>query len=200
MGEGIDKVQDEIQGHAAESSLNGWIALLVAICATFMALCNVKDGNVVQAMQQAQTQAVDQWSFYQAKSTKQHLAENNAELFTVQLDLAPTLPAATRAKLEARIEEAQTKAKKYEKEKEEIRAEAQRQEKAYNDLNVFDDQFDMAEACLTVAIAMFGVTALTKKKPLFLLALTFAGFGLAFGLAGFLHGNLHPNWLAKLLG
>ena len=200
MGEGIDKVQDEIQEHATESSLNGWIALLVAICATFMALCNVKDGNVVQAMQQAKTQAVDQWSIYQAKSTKQHLAENNAEMFAVQLELTPNLPAVARTRLEARIEEARAKARKYEKEKEEIRLEAQKQEKTYNDLNVFDDQFDMAEACLTVAIAMFGVTALTQKKPLFLLALLFAGFGTAFGLAGFLHGNLHPIWLAKLLG
>lgn len=199
MADIAEQIQEPLE-HAQESSLNSWIALLVAICATFMALCNVKDGNVVQAMQQAQTQAVDQWSFYQAKSTKQHLAENNAEMIAIQLELIPGLSPASRAKLEARIEDAHAKAKKYEKEKEEIRAEAQKQEKAYNDLNVFDDQFDMAEACLTVAIAMFGVTALTKKRPLFLLAMTFGGFGVAFGLAGFLHGNLHPDWLAKLLG
>ena len=33
---------------------------------------------------QAQAHAVDQWSFYQSKSTKQHIAENTAELIRIQ--------------------------------------------------------------------------------------------------------------------
>lgn len=47
MSEALDKIQDDVQEHAAESRLNGFIALFVAVVATFMALCNVKDGNVV---------------------------------------------------------------------------------------------------------------------------------------------------------
>ena len=33
-----------------EDRLNSWIAILVALSATFMALCNIKDGNICQAM------------------------------------------------------------------------------------------------------------------------------------------------------
>ena len=64
------------------SRLDAYIALLVAITATFMALCNVKDGNIVQGMAQAQSGAIDAWSYYQAKSTKQSLAEATLDQIT----------------------------------------------------------------------------------------------------------------------
>ena len=199
MSDIADQVQASVE-KGSESKLNSRIAVAVALCATFMALCNVKDGNVVQAMQQVQTQAVDQWAFYQAKSTKQHIAENTAELLRIQLATTPGLKPETEATLSSKVAEYEGQAKKYEKEKGEIQAQAKAQEKAYQDLNVFDDQFDMADACLSVAIAMFGITALTQKTRLFWFAALFAGFGMAFGLSGFLHSNLHPDWLAALLG
>lgn len=34
-------------------------------------------------------------------------------------------------------------------------------------MNVHDDPFDLAEACLSVGIALAGVTALTRKRWLF---------------------------------
>ena len=66
--------------------------------------------------------------------------------------------------------------------------------------NVHDDQFDLAEACLSVAIALAGVTALTRKRWLFGVALGFASLGTLYGLAGFLHWRLHSDLMAKLLG
>jgi len=50
MPESLEPIQSEVQDHAGDSRFNGFIALFVAVVATFMALCNVKDGNVVQAM------------------------------------------------------------------------------------------------------------------------------------------------------
>src|SRR5205823_6801043 len=55
--------------------LNTIISAAVALVATFLAISNVKDGNICQAMQRAQASANDQWSYYQAKSTKGHIAE-----------------------------------------------------------------------------------------------------------------------------
>src|SRR3954464_9996707 len=69
---------------AGKSKINSRVALFVAITATFMALCNVKDGNVVQAMSQAQAHSIDAWSYFQAKSTKQAIAENTREMIKVQ--------------------------------------------------------------------------------------------------------------------
>ncbi|GLH67690.1 DUF4337 domain-containing protein [Geothrix edaphica] len=200
MPETLDPIQDAVQDHAADSRFNGFIALFVAVVATFMALCNVKDGNVVQAMQQSQAKAVDQWAYYQSKSTKQHIAENAVEMLRVQLDMSPGLKPDLRAKVEARIAAQEAAGKKYEKEKEQIRAQAEQAAKDYDAMNVHDDQFDLAEACLSVAVALAGVTALTRKRWLFAVAGVFASIGFIFGLAGFLHWNLHSDLMAKLLG
>ncbi|WP_291272970.1 DUF4337 domain-containing protein [Geothrix sp.] len=200
MAEALEQVQGEVQDHAGDSRLNGFIALFVAVVATFMALCNVKDGNVVQAMQQSQAKAVDQWAYYQSKSTKQHIAENAVEMLRVQLDMSPGLKPAAQAKVEARIADQEAAAKKYEREKEQIKAEAEQAAKDYEAMNVHDDQFDLAEACLSVAVALAGVTALTRKRWLFAVAGVFAGIGLIFGLAGFFHWNLHSEVMAKFLG
>jgi DNA repair ATPase RecN len=165
-----------------------------------MALCNVKDGNVVQAMQQAQTRAVDQWAYYQAKSTKEAMAENAAELLSAQRDTSPSLSREGRTALETRIATLQASAKRYDKEKGEIKAEAERLEKSYDTLNTHDDQFDMAEAGFTVAMALFGITILSQRRWMLVLACCFSAFGFVMGLAGFLQASLHPDWLAKLLG
>lgn len=42
---------------------------------------------------------------------------------------------------------------RYEKEKNEISAEVKGYQKQYDDINLFDDQFDMTDALLTIAIA-----------------------------------------------
>ena len=177
MPEALDQIQDEVQSHASESRFNGYIALFVAVVATFMALCNVKDGNVVQAMQQSQAKAVDQWAYYQSKSTKQHIAENSAEMLKVQMEMNPGLKPEVRAKVEA-LQAA----------------------KDYDTMNLHDDQFDLAEACLSVAVALAGITALTKKRWLLGVAGTFACIGFLYGLAGFFHWNLHSDLMAKVLG
>ena len=171
-----------------EDRLNSWIAILVALSATFMALCNIKDGNICQAMAQSQAKSVSKWSQYQSKSTKQNLAETT--LAMAQLQKAP----------EAMLSHYKDEITRYEKEKGEIQAEAKGMEAEYERLNVHDDQFDMSEACLSVALALFGVTALTKKSWLLIFACGVTGIGVLLGLGGFLGWSFHPDWLAKLLG
>lgn len=196
----VAEVTQEAVENAHGSTLSTIAAVMVALTATFMALCNVKDGNVTQAMAQAQTKAVDQWSYYQAKSTKQAMAENAADLVALQRDLAPALSREARGILDARVADFKHKAARYEEEKGAIKAEAERLEKQYDTLNTHDDQFDMAEAGFTVAIALFGITILTQRRWMLGLACAFSLFGFVMGLAGFLQWNLHPDWLARLLG
>jgi hypothetical protein len=199
MSDVSESAQEAIES-AQRSKLNSAVAIAVALSATMVALCNVKDGNVVQAMTQAQAGAVDQWAYYQSKSTKQHIAETTADQLTVERDVAlnPTLEA--RQLLDRKILQYESQAKKYEHEKLEIKQQADALAHQYDALNVHDDQFDMSEACFSVGIALMGVTALTQKRWLLGVAAGFAGFGLLFGLAGFCGWNLHPDWLAKLLG
>jgi len=196
MSDVSDTISEAVE-RASESRLNSIIALLVAVTATFMAVCNVKDGNIVQAMQQAQAGAVDQWSYYQAKGMKQNLAESTLD--QLQLQRAMLADPKFAPMLDQKIADYQKQVKKYEKEKTDIRKVAEGDQKQYDALNFHDDQFDMSEACLSVTIALFGVTALTKKRALLVVAMVFMFFGVLFGLAGFLGWTIHPDFLAKIL-
>lgn len=199
MGDISEQIQESVE-RASESRMNGLIAFFVAVVATFVALCNVKDGNVVQAMQQAQAKSVDMWAYYQAKGTKQNIAENTADLLQAQLEMASSLKPEQRAAIEKRIAEQKALAQRYGKEKEQIKQDADQAGKDYDALNIHDDQFDLAEACLSVAIALAGLTALTKKRWLFGMASVLAAIGTVYGLAGFFHWKMHSDLMAKLLG
>jgi hypothetical protein len=184
-----ETIQESVE-QASKSTINSRVALFVAITATFMALCNVKDGNIVQAMSQAQARAIDAWSYFQAKSTKQSIAENSVELLKLQ-----NSPAS-----DTMIKSYQAKIARYEKEKTEIKAQAEGYQKEYDDINLFDDQFDMTEALLTISIAMFGITSLTQKKWLLYFASAVSLLGIILGVAAFMKINLHSGLVSKILG
>jgi hypothetical protein len=199
MSEIEETIQEAVE-RAASSKLNSWVAILVSLVATFMALCNVKDGNVTQGMAQAQSRAVDAWTYYQAKGTKQNIADASQAQLEVQRDTTSNLTPAARAELDRRIAEYAAKSKLYESEKAKIKQDAEGFELEYDRLNLHDDQFDAADACLSLAIALLGVTALTQKRWLFFLGAGFAALGMFSGLCGFLDLAFRPEFLAKLLG
>src|SRR5436190_23699774 len=129
----------------SHSHLNSAVAILVALTATFMALCNVKDGNITQGMTQAQAQAVDTWSYYQSKSIKAHLAEATIDQLRIQRALAPP---AMQPMLDGKIADYLKLAKHENDDKAKLQAKAQGYEKLYDALNFRDDQFDMSDAAL----------------------------------------------------
>jgi hypothetical protein len=200
MSDLADTVNEVIET-ANHERLHSMIAMLVAVSATFMALCNVKDGNVVQAMAQDQARQVDAWSYYQAKSTKMNLAESMLDQLAVQRALASGASAAeVRSVLDQKIASYQAAVVRYEKEKDEIKATAEGYQADFDRLNIRDDQLDMAEALLSIALALFGITALTKKRVMFGFAAAFAGLGVFLGVAAFAGLRVHPEFLARLLG
>jgi len=195
----VSEAAQEALENDGRSRLNTVVAMLVAVSATFAAVCNIKDGNVVQSMAQAQANSIDTWAYFQAKSTKQHLVEMSLDLLSLQLEVAPHLSAESRQKLDAKAEQYRREIDRYEKEKTEIQAKAQGFQQEYDRLNVRDDQFDMAEATLSLGIALYGITVLTRKKSLLVVAIVFTAIGTVLGLAGFLGWSIHPEFLARLL-
>ncbi len=197
MPEISDTVNDAVEREAeAHSRLNSAVAILVALTATFMALCNIKDGNINQGMQQALSMTVDTWSYYQARSVKQHLAEVAVDELQTQRALAPP---AMQPMFDAKIKQYQQQAAKENGEKKKLQKQAEDYQKQYDTLNFHDDQFDMSEALLSVSIAMFGITALTRKRWLIFVAIAFMILGTVMGLAGFFGWAIHPNSFAKFL-
>jgi hypothetical protein len=180
-------------------ALNAVVAISVAITATFSALCHVKDENISEKMQHVQAQSVDAWAYYQAKGTKLNIAEAALDSMRLQRDLTPGLTADGRALLEKKLADYAEKIRHYDTEREEIRRSAEGFEVEYDHLESRDDQFDLAEAAGSVAIALLGITALTQRRRLLYLGWAFAGIGLLVGVAGFAGIGLHVDFVAHAL-
>ena len=184
-----ESIQESVE-QSDKNRINSKVAIFVAITATFIAICNVKDGNIVQTMSQAQAHSIDAWSYFQAKSTKQAIVQNSLELLKHQ-DAKGN---------EALINKYEEQIGRYEKEKAEIKAEAEGYQKQYDDINLFDDQFDMTEALLTISVAMFGITSLTQKKWLLYFSMSVSLLGIILGLTAFMKISLHSDFISKILG
>jgi hypothetical protein len=78
---------------ASADRLNAVVAVTVAVLATFLGICKVKDDNIVQAMQQAQVDKLDYWAYYQARNIRADVAETAA----TQLELAKSSAPAAEA-------------------------------------------------------------------------------------------------------
>ena len=183
-------------GDKGRDQLNNWIAVSVAILAAFMAVTKVKDDNIVQAMLQAKSDAVDTWNEYQSKRIKHHLLELGHDQATAMRANAPPQSATV---LEDELKRYDSEMARYGGDEKDLQAKARGLEDKYDALNYRDDQFDLSDAALSVSLAMLAVTALTRKRWLLWTSLVFAAFGAAMGLAGLLGLPLHPNWLSKLI-
>ena len=78
-------------------------------------------------------------------------------------------------------------------------AQATADQKNYDALNYRDDQFDLSDALLAIAISMLAVAALTQLPWLYLLSLVPSAFGVLMGVAGLVGLHIHPDSLSALL-
>jgi hypothetical protein len=179
-----------------KSQLNNYVAITVVLFVTFMGVCKVKSDNVVQAMQKAQADRIDTWSFYQARNLRAEVAKSTtAQLKLQALSQQPKI----RAEYDKQIARYEAIATKQDAEKDKLQKQALDAEKLYDQLNVHDDQFDLSEAAFALAIALLAMTSLTQKGWLYGAAMVPAAFGLFMGLAGLLSWDTHPEALTKLL-
>jgi hypothetical protein len=193
----IDRAADATPAREASTArLNAAVAITVAVLATFMGICKVKDDNIVQAMQQAQADKLDHWAYYQSRTVRADVAE----AAVTQLELAKAGATPTQAAAyDAAIASYRTKAADQIKKRDELKAQAEADQQTYDALNYRDDQFDLSDALLAIAIALLAVTALTRLWPLFFVSLVPTFFGVLMGVAGLAALHIHPTALVQLL-
>ena len=63
-------VEDDPVSGARADRLNAVVAITVAVLATFMGICKVKDDNIVQAMQQAQADKIGTGSMFTSRAPR----------------------------------------------------------------------------------------------------------------------------------
>lgn len=180
----------ELSADAKDKRLNRLVAITVVVLSVTMGLGNIKDGNIVQAMQQAQSDAVDRWGEYQATKTKRHIVDTAAAQLA-----AGAGPAAAPTLATFRAESA-----KYAAAAPGLARQAKDAAARYDALNVHDDQFDASEALISTAISIAAVAALVESFGVLAVAWGFGAFGLFMCLCGFAGWGFHPDVLSNFLG
>jgi uncharacterized membrane protein YoaK (UPF0700 family) len=148
-----------------------YVSLTVVIIAVFAAVATQWGGKYGSRTQMSQAQASDQWSFYQAKSIKQHLVETTLTQMkrggnTNDAELART------------IKKLNDDLVRYDKEKAEIKAKAEGLEKVRDDASKRSGTLGQAISFFTVAIASASICLVTKKKPLWFVAIILSLFAI----------------------
>lgn len=184
----------EVSAEAKDKRINRTVAVTVVILSVFTGLCNIKDGNIVQAMDQAQSNSVDAWNQYQAARTKLHLAQDSRAMLSVVASGTATEKAKPAlAKLDGEIA-------KYQAEAPVLEAQAKRYRQDYDALNIHDDQFDASEALVATAISLAAVAALCESMGLVFASWAFGALGMFMGMCGFAGWSFHPDLLSQFLG
>ncbi len=187
----------ELTAEAKDRRLNRLVAITVVVLSVFTAICNIKDGNLVQAMQQAKADSVDAWGEYQATRTKLHVAQSARDEIAV---IAAGANAAGRARAARSNEALEAQISKYQRSAPELAARARRFSDRYDALNIHDDQFDASEGLISAAISMAAVAALAESFGLLFGSWAFGAFGMFMGVCGFANLAFHPDLLSNFLG
>src|ERR1043166_3613936 len=84
-----EKMKEKVEAKNTRK-LNSLVAISVALLATFMGICKTKDDNIVQAMQQAKADKIDNYSWYQARNIREEIANGTvAQLKALQASASP---------------------------------------------------------------------------------------------------------------
>ncbi len=126
-----------------------------------------------------QSQATDQWSYYQAKNIRLHEMQGFA-------DMLSTLAPADKEKAEAAAEKYKKEVERYEGDKEDISEKAKDLEKERDLVSRRADRFDGGEGLIEVGLVICSMTLLTKRRFYWFAGILIGASGVAFAMTAFL--------------
>jgi hypothetical protein len=173
------------KGEGGGGRWTGYLSLQTAVIAVFAAVASLESGGnsneAILAKNEAiffQSQASDQWAYYQAKGVKESLAANQALLVgSTNTSLAAKFDTEA-ARYKAEQSEIQTKAR-------ELEAKVKENNERAEKLLEHHHRFAIAVTLFQIAIALSAIAALTKRKALWSVGLAASVAGLVLFLRGF---------------
>ena len=128
-----------------------------------------------------QSQATDQWAYYQAKNIRLHEVQAVADMLGALAPQDKEKTAALRGKYSKEAE-------RYSGEKEDISDKAKELEKERDVISRRADRFDGGEALLEVGLVICSITLLTKRRAFWFFGMFVGAAGVVMALTGlFLH-------------
>jgi len=183
-----ETIDEEIEREEKGSSrLVRWIALTTAILAALAAIASLEAGATVNEAlvlktesTRLQSQASDQWAYYQAKGIKADVIQASTSAFLAAGKALPATIASQTARYAAQQDTIRREAKRLEAERDAKSGEA-------DELLERHHHFAAAVALFQVAIALGAIAALTRVRAVWLGSLLVGGAGIAFGLLAIVH-------------
>jgi len=176
--------------HDGHGSTHLRSAVTAAILAVFAALGSLLSGHAANEAILLQAKASDQWSFYQAKSTKAHLYENNKTLIEAFMQVA--MPgnkagAATdrQGPLRALTASVDAKMKDYDQQKKEIEEKATELEKESAHEFAAHQLYSLAVACFQIGIVIASISILVENGALYAFSIVGGAGGIALLVVGY---------------
>ena len=169
--------------HGRGDNFASRIAVMTALMATLGAMLSYQAGSTESeaAMDKnnaaiIKTEAANQWNYYQAKSSRQNLAE-----------LATHIPGVDAAHYKDEIE-------RYKSQKEDVRKQAEKLEAASREWDEKSEQalhqhhrWAQAMTAIQIAISLAAITLLTRREWLKRMSYTAAGVAVVLGSLAWLH-------------
>ena len=158
--------------------------VIIVVCAT---LSTFKGGGFSTRSLMNQTQASDQWAFYQSKSLKSYIFEmqkDNLELQSQQNDKLNVAPE-VQAKYQEKIDSYLKKLEQYESEKKQITLNAKKLEADRDECKLHSSAFGIAVIFLQISILLSSISALAKKRYVWFLSLAVGLIGILYFADGF---------------
>jgi hypothetical protein len=158
--------------------------ILIAVCAT---LSTFKGGGYSTKSLLNQTLASDQWSYFDSKGVKGYIFEAQLEDVAFRKSLLDQTGkgATVNKQYQQQIELLNKKIKKFEDEKKEIKKNADAFVKASADSKLHSGAFGIAVIFLQVSILLSSISALTKRKYIWIISLFVGAAGILYFLNGF---------------
>lgn len=176
--------------YMAEETKERWLnylalsTVVLAVCAT---LSTFKGAGYSTRAVLSQTQAANQWAYYQSKSIKGYLYENQKESMELELKKDKSkLDKGLQDEYEKKIAAYDQKLKRYEEEKTAIAQEAKKLESIRDKSQKHTQAFGLAVIFLQIAILLSSIAALLKKKYVWVLGMGTGIVGLVYFVNGFL--------------
>lgn len=155
-----------------------YLALITVILALGSTLSTLRVGSFSSRSILKQTQASNQWSYFQSKSIKSYLYEIQKEELELEFDtMGQTASRDVAEKLEKRMNSYSEKIKRYDGEKKEIMNEAKSLEAERDVATRHSQAFGLAVILLQLAILLSSIAALMKKKSVWALGLVLGALG-----------------------
>jgi len=155
-----------------------WVALTTTILAVCAAIGSLKGGGCSTQVQIMTTQESDKWSFYQAKSIKQHVSEMERDL--LKLELIKGEVVSVKDEIQNKLQALEKNINRYDKEKAEVKLQAEELEKVQANVKRHGGNFGLAVMFFQIAIMLSAIASLLKQRIAWL-------FGLAIGVMGILY-------------